>query len=96
MILEHAALPVRAGEEEAFERAFDEARHLIAASPGCRSVRLSRGIERPSAYLLLVEWDSLEAHTKGFREGPDFDRWRALLHHFYEPAPVVEHFTPIV
>jgi heme-degrading monooxygenase HmoA len=95
MILEHAALPVRPGEEEAFEKAFEEARGIIAAAKGCRSVRLSRCIERPSAYLLLVEWETLEDHVTGFRGSADFPRWRQLLHHFYEPAPVVEHYTPV-
>lgn len=95
MILEHAVLPVRAGEEEAFERAFAEARPLILSATGCRSASLSRCIERPGAYLLLVEWDRLEDHTEGFRGSDAFRRWAALLHHFYEPAPVVEHFTPL-
>ena len=95
MILERAELPVIPGQEAAFEQAFAEARSIIAASPGCRSVSLSRCLERPSAYLLLVEWDSLEDHTEGFRGSTLYGQWRALLHHFYDPFPVVEHFAPI-
>lgn len=95
MITEHALLPVIAGQEDAFERAFDTARHIIAASPGCHGVTLARGIESPSTYLLLVEWESVEAHLVGFRESEAFERWRALLHHFYEPKPVVEHFAGV-
>ena len=92
MILEHALLPVRAGEEEAFEAAFAEARPIIASMPGFISLRLERGIERPSTYLLLVEWQSVEHHEVGFRQSAEYQQWRALLHHFYEPFPVVEHF----
>jgi heme-degrading monooxygenase HmoA len=96
MILEHVLLPVRPGAEAEFEAAFGEAVRIIAGSPGCRTVSLSRCLERPSAYLLLVEWDSLEAHMHGFRESAAYDEWRALLHHFYEPFPTVEHFAPVL
>ena len=96
MILEHALLPVRAGSEPDFERAFAEAREIIAAMPGFRGLTLSRCVERPARYLLLVQWDSLERHTVGFRESPEYQRWRALLHSFYDPFPEVEHFTTVL
>lgn len=94
-ILEHAILPVRPGQEAAFEAAFAKARPLISRQPGFRSLRLSRSIESPSHYLLLAEWDSVAAHTEGFRKSRDYLVWRELLHHFYEPFPVVEHFTAV-
>jgi heme-degrading monooxygenase HmoA len=95
VILEHAVLPVVSGREAEFESAFAEAKSLIAGSPGCRSVSLSRCLEQPSLYLLLVEWERLEDHTDGFRGSPAYDEWRKRLHHFYDPFPTVEHFTPI-
>ncbi len=96
MIVEHALLPVRPGQEAAFEAALVEAVPLISAAVGFRSVSVSRGVERPSTYLLLVEWDSVADHDEGFRRSAAYERWRALLHHFYDPFPVVEHFTPVV
>ena len=95
-ILEHVILPVIPGREPEFEAAFETARHIVAGMPGCRSVRLSRGIEHPRNYLLLIEWDSVEAHEVGFRGSPEYQEWKALLHHFYDPFPTVEHFTPVV
>ena len=92
MILEHAPLDVLPGREEEFEVAFAEARAIIAAMPGFVSLRLSRCIERPHRYLLLVEWERLEDHTAGFRGSARYQEWRALLHHFYEPFPLVEHY----
>ncbi len=92
MIMEHAVLPVRPGQEADFEEAFSLAKTIILGSPGCESVTLSRCLERPSAYLLLVQWRELEDHMEGFRQSSAYLEWRALLHHFYEPAPVVEHF----
>ncbi|MGV9677142.1 antibiotic biosynthesis monooxygenase family protein [Nocardia sp. NPDC003482] len=96
MILEHALLPVSPHRTAEFEAAFAEARALIAATPGFRSLTLSRSIESPGTYLLLVRWDRVEDHTAGFRGTPRYERWRRLLHHFYEPFPVVEHFTPVL
>ncbi|WP_380166774.1 antibiotic biosynthesis monooxygenase family protein [Jannaschia sp. R86511] len=96
MVLEHALLSVRPGHEAEFEDAFSRARAIIAAAPGFRGLTLSRCMERPSTYLLLVTWDRLEDHTVGFRGSPGYDRWRRLLHHFYEPFPTVEHYEQVL
>lgn len=96
MITEHALLPVVPGQEEEFEAAFGQARHIIAAMPGFLSLSLSRSLESPSTYLLLVEWETLEDHTEGFRGSPEYQQWRALLHRFYEPFPVVEHYNQVM
>ena len=72
MILEHAVLDVIPGEEERFETAFGTARPIIASAKGCRSVRLEHCLESPSRYLLLVEWETLEDHTEGFRGSPAY------------------------
>lgn len=95
MILEHAVLPVIPGSEPDFERAFAEARTIIESMPGFRSLRLSRGVEEPSRFLLLVEWERLEDHTQGFRGSSQYQRWRELLHHFYDPFPTVDHFEDV-
>ena len=69
-----------------------EARPLIAASPGFRSIEVRRCIETAGRYLLLVGWDSVADHEAGFRRSPRYAEWRRLLHHFYDPMPVVEHY----
>jgi heme-degrading monooxygenase HmoA len=96
VILEHALLPVRHGQEDRFEAAFARARTIIAGMSGFRSLRLSRCVERPSVYLLLVEWDRLEDHTEGFRGSAEYQEWRRLLHDFYDPLPTVEHFADVI
>jgi heme-degrading monooxygenase HmoA len=96
MILESALLDVKPGEEAAFEAAMTEARPLIAATPGFRSIAVRRCLETPNRYLLLVEWEKLEDHTVGFRQSARYEKWRALLHHFYDPFPRVEHFADSV
>jgi heme-degrading monooxygenase HmoA len=96
MIREHAVLPVVPGREAAFEAAVREAVPLISSSPGFVRLTVSRGIETPHQYLLLVEWESLEAHTEGFRSSAAYEQWRLLLHHFYDPFPDVQHFEDVV
>jgi heme-degrading monooxygenase HmoA len=96
VVLEHALLTVRPGEQEAFEAAFRQASSIIAAMPGFRGLSLSHCLERETGYLLLVEWERLEDHTEGFRGSPEYGRWRALLHSFYDPFPVVEHFETVL
>jgi heme-degrading monooxygenase HmoA len=96
MITEHALLEVVAGREAEFVEAMQTAKHIIAASPGFVSLRVERCVEEPRRFLLLVQWEHLEDHTDGFRGSPGYEAWRAALHHFYDPFPVVEHFAPVV
>ena len=96
MILEHALLTVRPGQQATFEKAFAQAKGIIAGMPGFGELTLSRCIERDDGYLLLVRWARLEDHTEGFRGSPEYQRWRELLHSFYDPFPAVEHYTTVL
>jgi len=95
VVVEHAHLPVRPGHEAEFEAAFEHAKAIIAKMTGFRSLTLSHCIEHPSTYLLLVDWARLEDHTEGFRGSPEYEEWRALLHHSYDPSPTVEHYQQV-
>jgi heme-degrading monooxygenase HmoA len=95
VITEQAVLDVRPGREEDFEAAFAAAKTIIAESPGFASLRLLRCIETPNRFLLLVEWETLEDHTEGFRGSAGYEEWKTLLHHFYDPFPTVEHYSAI-
>jgi heme-degrading monooxygenase HmoA len=96
VITEHALLQVLPGREDEFVDAMERAKELIASSPGFVSLSVQRGIERPGCFVLLVEWETLEDHTEGFRGSAAYEHWRAALHHFYDPFPVVEHYEPVV
>ena len=95
MILEVAILDVKPGQGSEFESAFAEAQLIIASMPGYQRHELQRCLEVESRYLLLVWWDTLEHHTEGFRGSPEYQRWKQLLHHFYDPFPVVEHYATL-
>jgi len=95
MILEVAILNVRPGMTSEFEAAFARASPIISSMPGYLSHELQRCIEVPNRYILLVDWESLEAHTLGFRGSPEYQEWKRLLHHFYDPFPTVEHYQSL-
>ena len=96
MVLEVAVLNVRPGMSQAFEVAFREASTIISASPGHVSHELQRCIEVEAQYILLVRWQTLEAHTQGFRGSAAYQEWRRLLHHFYDPFPTVQHYELVL
>ena len=95
VILEQAVLDVRPGRADDFEVAFSRAKAIVSAAPGFRGLTLSRCVERPDTYLLLVRWDTLEDHTEGFRGSAQYQEWKRLLHHFYDPFPTVEHYRQV-
>ena len=95
VILEHALLQVKSGRSAEFEDAFSRAKQIISSMAGFRRMSLSRCLERPDTYLLLVEWERLEDHVEGFRRSPQYEQWRSLLHDFYDPFPTVEHYEQV-
>jgi heme-degrading monooxygenase HmoA len=95
-VLEVAVLDVKAGRDDEFLAAFDTAKDIISAMPGYQRHELRRCVETPGRFLLLVWWASLAAHTEGFRKSPQYQTWKQLLHHFYDPFPRVEHYHPAI
>ena len=92
MILEVAILNVIPGLEDDFLEAFSKAQHIISKMAGYISHQLKRCMENSGRFILLVEWEKLTDHTEGFRGSVQYQEWKSLLHHFYDPFPVVEHY----
>jgi heme-degrading monooxygenase HmoA len=92
MILEVAVLNIIEGRQLDFENAFKQAQVTISSMQGYISHELQKCIENDHQYILLVKWETLEAHTVGFRGSSEYQEWKALLHHFYNPFPIVEHY----
>ncbi len=92
MILEVALLHVKSGLSASFETDFAEAGQYISSIPGYISHSLRKCIEQENKYLLQVEWECIEDHEIGFRQSEQYKSWKALLHHYYDPFPVVEHY----
>ena len=92
MILEVAILHIIPGKEISFENNFQKAKKVIQSIKGFHSLSLKKCLESPHQYLLLLEWETLENHTKDFRESKQYEKWKKLLHHYYDPFPKVEHY----
>ena len=95
MILEAAILQVKEGMEAEYEEAFREASEIISSMKGYISHELQRCVEVKGKYLLLVQWETLEDHTIGFRQSNEYQKWKNILHNFYDPFPTVEHFEKV-
>jgi heme-degrading monooxygenase HmoA len=95
MIIEFAQLTIRPGSERQFEAAFPAAINVLGGSRGYLSHELRRSMETPNRYALMVQWQTLEDHTVGFRGSPAFTQWRALIGPYFDAPPVVEHFEPL-
>ena len=92
MILEVAILNVKNDLTDDFEKAYLKAQQIISNMKGYISHELKKCLEVPNKYILLVNWETLEDHTIGFRESKEYQEWKELLHHFYDPFPTVEHY----
>ncbi len=95
MITEAVMLQVKQGMEEDYEQAFKKASTIIVSMKGYISHELQRCMEVKGKYLLVIRWETLEDHTIGFRQSKDYQEWKKLLHHYYDPFPTVEHFEAI-
>lgn len=95
MIQEAAALFVKKDQEKDFEKDFAKASQYISSIEGYLGHSLKKCMEQTNKYLLLVHWRNLEDHTIDFRESAAYQEWKKLLHHYYEPFPVVEHFETV-
>lgn len=93
MILEIADLRVVADRADEFPAAVEQGLQYVSATPGFNTARLTRSIESPARFVLIIEWDDVEAHTVGFRESENFGKWRGVIGSFLDGAPFVEHVT---
>ena len=94
MILEIAEIRIAPGQQAAFDEAIQRGLTTVASqAKGFRGWKVNKGIESPERYVLHIFWDTLEDHTVGFRQGPLFPQWRAIVGPFFAAPPVVEHFT---
>lgn len=92
MILEVVILKIKTGLSTAFEEQFKIASKIIKSMKGYISHDLKKCLEVEDKYILLVNWETLEDHEIGFRKSKEYQEWKKLLHHFYDPFPIVEHY----
>ncbi|GAA5630563.1 hypothetical protein Acal02_01169 [Acinetobacter calcoaceticus] len=94
MIIEHVYLNIKAEQSDAFEAAFHQAKSIIYPMDGLNAVQLIKHTAGDGRYILMIFWGSIEHHTEGFRKSAAYQEWKALLHPFYDPMPMVEYYQP--
>jgi heme-degrading monooxygenase HmoA len=95
MVTEIAVLTIKPELHAEFERAVASAAPLFQGASGCRSMRLEREIENPGRYRLVVEWETVEHHTREFRGSEAFTQWRALAGPYFLVPPDVVHMSHV-
>lgn len=95
MILEVAILNIKQGLSDQFEQSFRKASAIISSMNGYIEHQLQKCVESPDRYILLVKWQSIDDHEIGFRQSDQYQQWKSMLHHYYDPFPVVEHYTEV-
>ena len=96
MILEVADIRIPPGKNAEFDAALARGlASVVSRAKGYLRHRVVKGIESPERYLLMIWWETLEDHTEGFRKSAGYEDRKALLHHFYDPFPTVEHFSVV-
>ena len=94
MILERVELQIKAGQTQSFEQAMRQGGQLLLTATGCQGVSLSKGVENPSRYLLILEWESIDHHT-AFTKTVPFCQFREIAGPFFAERPAMEHFAPV-
>lgn len=93
-VVEWARVPVLPDRRDAFARDLAEAAAtVLPRARGFRSFRaLGWCVEAPDEFAFVIEWDTLADHTEGFRGGPLFAEWRALIGPHFAAPPTVVHY----
>jgi heme-degrading monooxygenase HmoA len=94
MILELADIRITPGQQAAFDEAIRRGlTTVVSQAKGFAGWKVNKCVESPERYVLMIFWETLEDHTVGFRQGPLFAQWRAIVGPFFASPPMVEHFT---
>ena len=63
MVREVAVFRTLEGQAEVFVEAYGGVANILNEAEGSGGASLHRGVEDPDSFTLIVEWDSVEAHT---------------------------------
>lgn len=92
MILELVTINIKPNEQKAFEEALHKAQDIIKQAKGYLSHEFQHCIEEKDKYILLIRWETLEAHMEDFRNSELYKEWRALIGEYFAEPPQVLHF----
>lgn len=96
VIREVVQVPILEGAHRKFEKDLEMAVDVILphVKGFIELVNVGWCLERPSIYMFIIDWETLEDHMVDFRESEQFTQWRTLIDPHFAGAPIMEHFTP--
>lgn len=83
-------LPAEKAED--FLTIYREVSEYLAASPHCRSYQVLRGVEDVSRFIIVIKWDSVEGHEKGFTDSADFPKFITPLRPYLQYIEEMKHY----
>ena len=96
MVVEYIRYHVDADRSEEFERAYSEAAASLEASSHCLAYEIARGVEDPEAYIVRIEWDSVEGHEQGFRKSSEFGDFFSAVKPFFDDIEEMRHYESLL
>jgi heme-degrading monooxygenase HmoA len=96
MILEIVNLTVADADDSILENEFLRVHSILSEADGCVSYALLRQRENRSEYVLLITWESIEAHVEKFRTSPRRDEFVAALRRSISTSPRSAHYDVVV
>ncbi|MEO8410284.1 MAG: antibiotic biosynthesis monooxygenase [Propionivibrio sp.] len=97
MIVEYIRYQLAEHTPDTLREAYSAAGAHLQAAPECHGYELSQCAEDANSLILRILWSSGEAHMQGFRTGPHFPPFLALVRPFLNEVVEMRHynFTPV-
>ncbi len=97
MIVEYIRYELKTHSAEALVEAYAKAAAHLRAAPECLGYELTQCEEEPTSVILRIQWESSDAHMLGFRKGPHFPPFLALIRPFLQEIAEMRHYvkTPV-
>ncbi len=95
MIVEYVRYASPPDQIDALLEAYRLAAPHLEAAPECVGFEIAQGIEEPANVIVRIGWISVEAHELGFRGGPHFAPFLALVRPFMPMIREMKHYRRI-
>jgi len=94
LVREIAVFRTHEGQAEAFVEAYGGVANVLMDAEGSRGASLHRGVEDPDSFTLIVEWDSVDAHT-ALTQKPEFGSFGEAISPHLAGQPEVRHVEAV-